>query len=219
MKYFLSLFLLCVAAQGISQKFSFVPEAGILLTQIDGDKLQGFHKTGFIAGIGTHYPLSNSIKIAIKTSFYRQGSSRKDPFQDKLPDGSQLEMGLSTVGLELSTLFSPIDRSFFFGFGLVHHQILNYDYNIVDNVINGPERILDPTTIASSFNNIKFYLGWSFATSYRFTIAYARSFTDILKEDFLNIGRLKPYNMSFTFSYELNPAKKKKTKGRKVRKK
>lgn len=187
------------------------------MTQIDGDKLQGFHKTGFLAGIGTHYPLSNSIKLAIKTSYYSQGSSRKDPFQDKLPEGIQLEMGLSTVGLELSTMFAPIDRSFFFGVGMVHHQILNFDYKIVDNVINGQARMLDATTVGSSFNNIKFYLGWSFATSYRFTIAYERSFTDILDEDFFNIARLRPYLMAFTLSYELNPAKKKKSKAKKIR--
>ena len=96
-----------------AQKFSFLPEAGLLLTQIDGDKLHGFHKKGFLFGMGTYYPLSNSFNMAIKTSFYHQGSVRKDRFQDKLPQGIQLEMGLSTVGLEFSTMWAPSHRSFF----------------------------------------------------------------------------------------------------------
>ncbi len=218
MKYFLSLVIMLFLSKGYSQKFSFLPEAGLLLTQIDGDKLQGFHKKGFIVGIGTHYSLSENFKIAIKTSFYRQGSTRKDIFQDKLPEGIQLEIGLNTVGLEFSTLYAPIDRSFFFGLGLVHHQILDFKYNIVDNVITGPARVLDPAIVASSFNNIKFFLGWSFAISYKFTIAYETSFSDILNEDFFNIARLRPYLLSFSFSYELNPGKKKKPKQKRIRK-
>lgn len=219
MKYILSVFCLFFATLGYTQKFSFLPEAGLLMTQIDGDKLQGYHKTGVLIGIGTHYSLSSDFILAIKTSFYRQGSARKDRFQEKNPDGIQLEMGLSTVGLELSAMYAPIDRSFFFGGGLVHHQILDYDYNIVDNVISGPPRILEPTVVSSSFNNVKFFLGWSFATSYRFTIAYEKSFTDILQENFFNIERLRPYHLAFTLSYELNPIKRKKSKRKKVRSK
>lgn len=201
-----------------AQKFSFLPEAGLLFSQIDGDKLNGFHKTGVIIGIGTHYALSDQFNLGIKTSFFRQGSARKDPFQEKLPDGIQLEMGLSTVGLEFSMMYSPLGNSLFFGAGLVHHQILDFDYNIVDNRISGPERILDAEFVNSSFNNVKFFLGWSFLTSYRFTISYERSFSDILNTDFFNIARLRPYHMAFTFSYELNPVKKGKSKKKKTRK-
>ena len=100
---------------------------------------------------------------------------------------------------------------------MVHHQILDFDFNIIDNVISGPARMIDPTTVGSSFNNVKFYVGWLFGTSYRFTIAYERSVTDILKEDFFNIARLRPYHLSFTLSYELNPSKKKVSKKKKVR--
>lgn len=201
-----------------AQKFSFLPEAGFLLSQIDGDKLNGFHKKGILLGIGTHYPLSNSIKLAIKTSYYRQGSTRKNKFDDKLPAGVQLEMNLNTIGLEFSTIFVPAERSIFFGLGLVHHQILNFDYEVVDNVIVGDFRILDPAQVNTSFNNVKFFLGWSFATSYKMTISYESSFSDILNDDFVNIARLRPYMLTFSLSYELNPSKKKKSKKKKLRK-
>jgi len=180
--------------------------------------LQGFHKNGVKIGIGTHYLFTDNFNLGIKTSFYRQGSARKDPFQDKLPDGIQLEMGLSSIGLELSTMYSPVNRSIFVGAGFVHHQILDFDYNIVDNVISGPEKILAPENVASSFNSVKFFLGWSFFTSYRFTIAYERSVNDIMSTDFFNIARLRPYHLAFTFSYELNPVKKNRKKQKKTRK-
>lgn len=212
-----SLIILLFCAFGQAQKFSFLPEAGLLYGQIDGDKLHGYHKTGFIAGIGTYYPLGNGFNLAVKTSFYKQGSVRKDRFQDKLPSGIQLEMDLNTVGLEVSAMYAPTTRAFFFGAGAVHHQILDFDYKIIDNVISGPERIIDPRTVSSSFNNLKIFIGWSFATSFRFTIAYERSFTDILKEDFINITRLHPYHLAFTFSYEINPVTRKKTKAKKER--
>jgi len=184
---------------------------------MDGDKLQGYDKTGLLLGIGTHYALAQDFNLAVKTTFYSQGSARRDRFQDKLKDGLQLEMGLNTIGLELSIMYAPIDRSFFLGTGLVHHRILDYDYNIVDNVISGPPRILDPETVAGSFNNLKFFIGWSFAKVYRFTIAYESGFTDILQEDFFNISRLRPYHLAFTLSYELNPVERKKKKKKKTR--
>ncbi|MDF1695621.1 MAG: hypothetical protein P1U56_07325 [Saprospiraceae bacterium] len=218
MKTFVSIVCILLSTSVYCQRFSFLPEAGMLMTQIDGDKLQGYHKRGVLLGIGTHYALSNNINLGIKTSFYRQGSARKDAFQDKLEDGIQLEMGLSTVGLEVSTVYEPIDKSIFLGVGFVHHQILNYDYKIIDNVVAGPPRLLDPTTVSSSFNNIKFFLGWRFSTSYRFTIAYEKSFSDILDEDFFNIARLLPYHLAFTMSYEFNPSKKKKGKQKRSRK-
>ena len=213
---FFSVFLILGLTSG-AQKFSFLPEAGLLFSQIDGDKLNGFHKNGVIIGIGTHYALADQFNLGIKTSFFRQGSARRDPFQEKLPDGIQLEMGLSTVGLELSAMYSPLSKSLFLGAGIVHHQILDFDYNIVDNVISGPERILNPENVSSSFNNLKFFMGWSFYTSYRFTISYERSVNDILIEDFFNIARLRPYHMAFTLSYELNPVKKKKSTQKKRR--
>lgn len=201
-----------------AQKFSFLPEAGFLISQIDGDKLNGFHKKGLILGIGTHYPLSNSFKLAIKTSFYSQGSVRGNKFDDKLPEGLQLEMSLNTVGLEFSSIFAPAEKSLFFGLGLVHHQILDFDHNVVDNVIVGDLRTLDPANINTSFNNVKFFLGWSFASSYKMTIAYESSFSNILNEDFFNIARLRPYLLTFSLAYELNPSKKKKSKKKKSRK-
>ncbi len=212
-----TLFVLFTGLALQAQKFSFLPEAGFLMTQIDGDKLHGFHKKGFKIGIGTNYRLYDDIKAAIKTSYYSQGSIRKSRFQDKLPEGVQLEMGLNTIGLELSTMYDPSHKSLFLGFGLVHHQILDFDFNIVDNVVYGPAKSLNPEIVANSFNNVKFFLGWTFATSYKFAIGYERSLTDILTEDFINIARLRPYLLSFSFSYELNPGKKRSQK--KIRKK
>ena len=161
-----------------------------------------------------------NFKVGITTSFYRWGSTRENRFQDKLPEGIQLEMGLNTVGLELSTLYELEGKSIFFGFGLVHHRILDYDYKIVDNTISvGTDpRMLDATAIRSSLNNLKFFVGWRFSTVYRFKIAYESSMTDILDENFFNIARLRPYMLTFTFAYEFNPGIKKKSKGKKARK-
>ena len=201
-----------------AQKFTFFPEAGFLISQIDGDKLQGFHKRGIKLGIGTHYPFGDQIKLSVKTSYYRFGSGRENKFQDKLADGIQLEMGLNTIGLELSGMYDPPGKSIFFGLGLVHHQILDYDYKIIDNVVGVDPRMLMPSAVSGSMNNAKFFIGWRFYTNYRLFISYESSLTDILREDFFNLGRLRPYMMTFSVAYEFNPGTQRKSKGKKVRK-
>lgn len=220
MKRFCTVLIIFLSINLSGQKFSFLPEVGLLRTQMDGDKLQGYHKTGFLVGIGTHYALSNSVNLAVKTSFYSHGSARKDRFQDKLDEGIQLEMGLSTIGLEVSAMYQPEGKSIFLGAGLVNHTILDYDYKVIDNVISGPPRILEPSAVSRSFNSIKLYVGWRFNRSYRFTIAYEKSFSDILVDDFFNLNRLLPYHLAFSLSYEFNPQKEKrnqKAKKRRVR--
>ena len=124
-------------------------------------------------------------------------------------------MGLSTSGLEVSTMYQPEGKSIFLGAGLVHHTILDYDYKVIDNVISGPPRLLVPSSVSRSFNSVKFYVGWRFEPSYRFTIAYEKSFSDILIDDFFNLKRLLPYHLAFTLSYEFNPQKKLRKKNRK----
>ena len=213
-KGFILMVLICFGINLHGQRFSFLAEVGGMRTQIDGDKIQGFHNNGYIVGIGTNYTFTPQHFIAVKSTFYNQGSRRKDQFQPRPRDGFQLEVDLRTIGIELSYKYDPSDRSYFLGAGLVRHQIVNLKYDIIDNEIEDNSRMFESDQLRSGFTSIKFYYGFTLLARGGLYFSLETSVSDIVKYDFFEVQSLIPYSLAAVFTYEIKAAVKVKRKSR-----
>jgi hypothetical protein len=193
----------------VGQHFSFITEAGYLKSQVDGDKIHGFYKSGFQLGIGTKYGFTDVSSFLIKTSFYQQGSARKDRFQDKLEDGIQLELTLKSIGLEASYQYDHPGKSFFLGGGLVQHRIISFNSEIIENDVKNGLQSLDEDLISNYFTDLKVYYGSKFLDDLSFYFYFELSLTNILKSEFENLARLTPYSFGVNLSYEIKSGKSK----------
>jgi len=109
MKILLILFvILCLnnsiaIAQNISGGF----KAGVVGSQISGDRLSGFNKAGPFGGIFAGLPISNDISIQIEMMYIQKGS-RKNPKPDR-GDYSSYILRLNYIELPLSLVYTGND--------------------------------------------------------------------------------------------------------------
>lgn len=214
MRVTLLVFMLCLSFHLGAQRFSLLVEAGGLRGQVDGDKIQGFHYTGFNVGIGSYYTFTPQHFLAVKSSFYNQGSRRKDKFQPRLRDGFQLEVDIRTIGIELSYKYDPRNRNYFFGAGMVRHQLVGLNYDIIDNEVGEEVRSFEADQLRSGFNSLKFYTGYNLFDRAGLYLSLESAVSDLVKYKFFDIQSLIPYSVSLVFTYEILAAEEVNSKRR-----
>jgi len=197
-----------------AQRFSLLVEAGGLKGQMDGDKIQGFYYNGYNVGIGSYYTFTPQHFLAVKSSFYNQGSRRKDVFQPRLREGFQLEVDLRTIGMEVSYKFDPVDKAYFMGAGLVRHQLVGINYDIIDNETDGDARMFEADQLRSGFTSLKLYYGFNLFERAGIYFSFESAVSDIVKYNFFEIQSLIPYSVSAVFTYEILAAAEVKAKKR-----
>lgn len=213
-KYFILAILLLSTLSLCGQRFSLLLEAGALKSQMDGDKIQGFYNNGYNVGIGSYYTFTPQHFLAVKSTFYDQGSSRKNEFQPKLREGFQMEVDLKSIGIELSYKFDPKSQPYFGGLGLVRHQVVGLDYQIIDNEIEEETRMLTSNELRNGFTSVKFFYGINFSQRTGIYVAFESAISDLIKQNFFEIQSLIPYSIAAVFTYEIIAAEEVKTKKR-----
>jgi hypothetical protein len=72
---FLLFCCLCVAVVGNAQKFKGGFQVGLIASQVDGDKMAGYHKPGLFAGGFVNLPFhDNKMKIQLEIDYAQKGS-------------------------------------------------------------------------------------------------------------------------------------------------
>ena len=206
MKHFLPLLLIIFTSSLVyGQKFVFSGDFSLLYTQIDGDRLTGYHKRGFRGGVGVNYPLGKIVSLNAKTSFYRHGSSRKNSFQERVPDGSQLVMNINSVGLEWSLEVQPINSNTYFSTGFVVHRVFSFDVEPVNFIVNGPKPAFSDDNIETNFVDFTFLLGYKLSPNNKVFVSFNRTLSNLLIEPFDGVNKLAPYNIGLGYIFTINP--------------
>ncbi|WP_235296489.1 hypothetical protein [Portibacter marinus] len=187
-----------------AQRFSLVTEVGGMKTQVDGDKIQGFHYNGVVFGLGSVYTINESNFLAVKTSYYRQGSRRKDQFQDRPREGFQLQLDFQTIALELSYKHKLPGGKSFLGAGFLRHQLVNLDYELVSVVQKGADDLeLTAEELNSAYLSVKGFAGRQIFPRTELYLAMESAISNMLTTDFSVIRTLAPYSLSAVLTYEI----------------
>ena len=100
----------------LSQKdvFNFGVEVGVMFSQIDGDNMTGFNKTGYEFSLNSGFNINESNEIVVATSFQRLGSSRDNERIPYVDDYYLIELDIQQVGLTFGYAFSYGENAFKF---------------------------------------------------------------------------------------------------------
>lgn len=194
-----------------AQNFGLLLESAFLKAQIDGDNLKGYNFSGYFVGIGSNISFKKSNYFAVKTSFYNQGSRNTAEYHTKIGNDIRLEIDMKSIGVELSYKYASPALAYFLGIGLVHHQIVFFDYNIIE-IGNFSEREkLQDDDIIKSFNSAKFFIGYKFNKAFEAYVFSENALNGILEKKFYNIPTLIPYSYGIALSYQLTSLKNEKS--------
>ncbi len=155
--------------QAQAQRFEAGLVAGLNLSQIDGDRLAGFNKPGFVGGVKVATILSERWQVRLEMLFSQQGSSRTrqdDPFSayDKIR--------LNFV--EVPVLLQFKEWKFHIGGGVSYARLI--DFQVIDalggDVTNTQD--FNENTFSLVFNGIYY-----FRENMGFEVRWFRSLNDL----------------------------------------
>ena len=119
MKYRLFIVVLLFSQMLFSQGFKGGLMGGMVVSQIDGDQIAGYHKLGLQAGIYSQYLFNDKWSIVLEIKYIQKGSSHTD----KNNPYSYFKIKLNYIELPL-LLEYRLNKSFIFGTGLSYGNLL-----------------------------------------------------------------------------------------------
>jgi len=181
-----------------------------MISQMDGDGLNGFDKLGPKLSIGVVYPLTQQFELAAAGTFYRHGSDRGS-FKIS-PNNTRedvLEMDIQSVGISLVFQWRPPTSRKMIGIGPVFHKIFDSNPTVLEFRGLDPPRVFAEDTFRNYFFAVKAFAGHEFSDQFRFIFTVELAVSNILALPIEKITKISPYSFSFTFAYEINPSGKK----------
>lgn len=196
--------LLCFfSIQICNGQFTFGTQAGLTLSQIEGDNLRGFKKAGYEFGLLGGYRLSNSNSISIALSYGLIGSKKANTPVPTTNTKYLSELSLNTLSVFCGYVFEIGDNwegtsDFRFTSGLKYSKIIS-----TNAVHFGKDGLFSSSDI---LNNdmllLKFGPGVFISDKVLLEIFYEHSLINVAKQiDSPYINKAVPFYLSFALSY------------------
>ena len=157
---FLSVFLLFFQSEALSQKFHGGITAGLVGSQVAGDKYSGYHKAGVFGGGFVNLELSKHSTLQMELTYFQKGS-RENP--DSTNNFTSYILRLNYV--ELPLLYQYKVNKWVFeagpslGFNVGYFEEINYDENTNNN---------EPVVVTFQINaGIRFFITEHFGADFR----------------------------------------------------
>ena len=135
----------------LAQRIKGMLVAGMNLSQVDGDEIYGFDKTGLNTGIGAIVPVGKHFSFTIETLFNQKGSYQKPEIYDTVnnPITGEIEIWTKEYKLKLDYLEVPFllhftDKIIGAGLGFTYGRLVNvkeYEHGLfieTTSLNNGP---------------------------------------------------------------------------------
>ncbi|NNF21521.1 MAG: outer membrane beta-barrel protein [Saprospiraceae bacterium] len=207
--FFISFLLIFTISGSLyGQKFKFSVHGALVLAQVDGDKLRGFSKIGYNAGIQGGYRINASSEFIVAQGFSSFGSKGSNK-SIKRPDDYFIEINMVTANLlfayahYLNTGWSGESKFRLFT-GIKIHQVLSNDYTLSYNSFeeNPPVMIED---FRDRFLGIYLGAGYLVASNLYLDLSFEHSLSNILEDSPLNTvaKSLNPYHISIGLNFYL----------------
>jgi len=119
MKYRFFILALLLSQMLFSQGFKGGLTGGLVVSQVDGDQIEGYNKIGLHAGIYSRYLFNDKWSVVLEIKYIQKGSSHTD----KDNPYSYFKIKLNYIELPL-LLEYRLNKSFIFGAGLSYGNLL-----------------------------------------------------------------------------------------------
>lgn len=201
-RLFLFVVFLQVAFNSSAQKIKGMAILGVNMSQLDGDRVFGYHKLGPNLGVGAILPLSNAFSIHVETLLAQKGAHQGVRSEDSLDGSYDIKLQYAEVPVYLN--FYDQKGKMSIGAGLTYGKLVGFREEQNGYKINFPhDYIVKPnTTDISGFFNIYMPLG----AGLKFNFRYAYSLKSIRNREFSDGKFREQYNnvLSFRLIYIFN---------------
>jgi len=186
---------LLISVNLFSQNFKGGIIGGISTSQVSGDNLGGYHKSGLCIGVFTLLPISEIAHLKMEMNFIQKGSNNPKMLKNEIPDisTSYLEVPISVnyyqneitaleIGTQVAFLLSSTDNDIY---GPQQSELFNpfnkldigvfigMNYHITDKIILNSRMSNSIIPIRSHPSNVTYYLNrGQYNSLLSFTIHY-----------------------------------------------
>ncbi|MDR0789346.1 MAG: PorT family protein [Bacteroidales bacterium] len=143
-----------------AQLFQATVNAGLNLSQVEGDEVSGFYKAGFTGGVGVMMPLQpsnlkGSWRASLEMLYSLRGAYEKEPTGTKAPFGYSL--GLQYIDIPVMIHYKDPRLDLMFGLGVQYGRLfkINEEWRLPETPKLGFYRPIDVEKLPS-FNRNEF---------------------------------------------------------------
>lgn len=125
MKQFIFIFILLpvfLHSQEKQNTFNLITNIGVSPSQVHGDKYSGFHKLGFMGGLGIESKFSEKASMSLSFQFIQKGAQKNQ----NLEKGDLEYYYLNMNYLEVPLLISYTPKKYIFDIGVSAGYLINY---------------------------------------------------------------------------------------------
>ncbi len=207
MKTTLLIAIFCLSATYINaQGFHFGANLSGVSSQIEGDKLTGFHHFGYSFGLIGGYTFSQEHYLVISPQYTFFGSKRKSERFSNEINQIFIEMDLSTVNVLFGYSYRFGDdwiqeSKYRINAGLRVHRLLNTETNIIKTTQFAEVTIEEKEDLTKYFMTLDLGAGINLTPDIGLEISYNHSLNNLLKNQKANITKLSPFYLSLGVSF------------------
>ena len=189
MKYRLFIVALLFSQMLFSQGFKGGLMGGMVVSQIDGDQIEGYHKAGLQTGIYTQYLFNDQWSIVMEIKYIQKGSLHTDK------DNPYSYFRIKLNYIELPFLLEyKLNKSFIFGAGLAYGNLLSAKVDDASGSIVSQQLSYKKTDV-----NIVGQVKYAFNEHYWIDLKMAYSILPITNQSPFQFNNL----ISFGIGYEI----------------
>jgi len=203
-----------------AQRFTFVPEAGITCSQIDGDWLQGFDKRGLTLGIGSNYYISDKLYLGFVARYMQLGSEVGAKKQNKPSGAIQFTTNFDAASVGINFMFAPFNPNVRLGAGLSYNRILDFQYNALIKLSMKNENFLEIERLVTNYPSYNININFKIIDRLYFNILFHKSIKNLLSgtDSRASVETLVPFYINYTLVYEIDPKPNRSRKSSKKKK-
>ncbi|MFT6338415.1 MAG: hypothetical protein ACI86M_000138 [Saprospiraceae bacterium] len=202
-----------------SQRFTFAPEVGIAYSQIDGDWLQGFDKTGSLFGLGTNYFINDKFSLAFNAKYMNLGSGNGGKKQNKPSGAIQFISSFSSASIGAGFMVVPFNSKLRIGGGINYNRVVDFSYNTLVQLTTQSRIIIDKDKLRTNYLAYNLSAHINIFQNVYANISFYKSINNLLEDaESSDIKSVVPYYLTYSLFYEFDPnPKRKRAKGKKKR--
>lgn len=207
MKTILLVATFCISTIYIhAQGFHFGANLSGVSSQIEGDKLRGFHHFGYSFGLIGGYTFTEAHYLVVSPQYSYFGSKRKNERPGNETKQIFVEMDLSTINVLFGYSYRFGDswteeKKYRINAGVRVHRLLNAQTNIIRTGQIEAVTIDQKADLTNFFSTLELGVGLNLTRHLGLELSYDHSLQNILKNKKANLTKLAPFYLSLGVSY------------------
>ncbi|MEO1258540.1 MAG: porin family protein [Bacteroidota bacterium] len=189
-----------------AQGFHFGAQLSGILSQIEGDKLNGFNRAGYSFGLIGGFTFNETHALIINPQYAFFGSKKNSEKFSNEVNQLFIELGLSTINFLGGYSFRFGDtwteeKKYRINAGLRIHRKIKSDVNIIRTSQAANVTFDEDEDLKDFFMCLEFGAGINLPRNFGLELSYSHSLQNILKNQKGNITKLVPFHLSLGLNY------------------